>query len=307
MGSLRIALRPFFSGVWLAYRLNSFWGKWPQIRIDLIHAIKVLDFNTENIDLGILWGKGDWPGLQSYLLVPGNLTPICSAEFIKEHGRPVTPADLAKYTLIHDEDHSAWDAWVEKANAGAGALDFSANLTIDDTNVRLQSILNNQGIMLGCPTMLKKFLDDGTLVQLFDICLDTLCTILERVKSYSQTGVDAICTFGLTNPAILAAIREVTALPVMVISYGENQLGGNDTLATSGVRVYMRGHTPFEKAVNATYQSLVDTYKEHCASALPTLTDKNTISTFSHREHFDRLARHYTGLIPTDSLVSHNR
>ncbi len=134
-----------------------------------------------------------------------------------------------------------------------------------------------------------------------------LCTILERVKSYSQTGVDAICAFGLTNPAILAAIREVTALPVMVISYGENQLGGNDALATSGVRVYMRGHTPFEKAVNATYQSLVDTYKEHCASASPTLTDKNIISTFSHREHFDRLARHYTGLIPTDSLVSHNR
>ena len=186
-GSLRIALRPFFSGVWLAHRLNSFWGKWPQIRVDLIHTIKMLDFNTENIDLGILWGKGDWPGLQSHLLVPGNLTPICSAEFIKEHGRPVTPADLAKYTLIHDEDHSAWDAWVDKANAGVGAVDFSANLTIDDTNVRLQSILNNQGIMLGCPTMLKKFLDDGTLVQLFDICLDTYSYYLVYQKELQLT------------------------------------------------------------------------------------------------------------------------
>lgn len=186
-GSLRIALRPFFSGVWLAHRLNGFWGKWPQIRIDLIHTIKMLDFNTENIDLGILWGKGDWPGLQSHLLVPGNLAPICSAEFIKEHGRPATPADLAKYTLIHDEDHSAWDAWVEKANAGAGALDFSANLTIDDTNVRLQSILNNQGIMLGCPTMLKKFLDDGKLVQLFDICLDTYSYYLVYPKELQLT------------------------------------------------------------------------------------------------------------------------
>ncbi len=86
--SLRIALRPFFSGAWLAHRLNGFWGKWPQIKIDLIHTIKAMDFNTENIDLAILWGKGHWPGLQSHLLVPGSLTPICSAEFIKQQGRP---------------------------------------------------------------------------------------------------------------------------------------------------------------------------------------------------------------------------
>lgn len=186
-GSLRIALRPFFSGVWLAHRLSSFWGKWPQVRIDLIHTIKMLDFDTENIDLGVLWGKGDWPGLQSHILVPGNLTPICSAEFIKEHGRPATPADLAKYPLIHDEDHSAWDAWVQKANAGVGAFDLSVNLTIDDTNVRLQSILNHQGIMLGCPTMLEKFLDDGKLVQLFDICLDNYSYYLVYPKGLQLT------------------------------------------------------------------------------------------------------------------------
>lgn len=167
--SLRIALRPFFSGAWLAHRLNSFWGKWPKIRIDLIHTIKTLDFNTENIDLAILWGKGDWPDLESHLLVSGNLTPICSAEFIKKEGRPATPEDLANYTLIHDEDHSAWDAWVDKAKVGP--IDFSANLTIDDTNVRLQSILNSQGIMLGCPKILKEYLVSGKLVQLFDISL----------------------------------------------------------------------------------------------------------------------------------------
>src|SRR5690554_1886308 len=183
--SLRIALRPFFSGAWLAQRLNSFWGKWPNIKVDLIHTIKIMDFNTENIDLEIVWGKGDWPDLTSHLLVPGNLTPICSAEFIEEQGRPATPADLVRYTLIHDEDHSAWDAWVDKA--GAGPIDFSNNLTIDDTNVRLQSILNNQGIMLGCPPLLKEQLASGKLVQLFDIYLDTYSYYLAYPKSFQLT------------------------------------------------------------------------------------------------------------------------
>ncbi|MDS1309145.1 LysR substrate-binding domain-containing protein [Marinobacter xiaoshiensis] len=183
--SLRIALRPFFSGAWLAQRLNRFWGKWPQIRIDLIHTIKMMDFNTENIDLEILWGKGDWPDLEAKMLVPGNLTPICSAGLIEEQGRPVSPADLTRYTLIHDEDHSAWGAWVDKANAGP--VDFSTNLTIDDTNVRLQSILNNQGIMLGCPALLREYLSDGRLVQLFDISLDTYSYYLVYPKNFQLT------------------------------------------------------------------------------------------------------------------------
>lgn len=183
--SLRIALRPFFSGAWLAQRLNEFWGQSPQVKIDLIHTIKVMDFATDNIDLGILWGKGDWPDLESHLLVPGNFTPICSAAFIAEHGRPGSPSDLAGYTLIHDEDHSAWDAWMDKAKAGP--IDFSSNLTIDDTNVRLQSILNNQGIMLGCPALLKDHLATGNLVQLFDIALDTYSYYLVYPKNFQLT------------------------------------------------------------------------------------------------------------------------
>ena len=120
-----------------------------------------------------------------------------------------------------------------------------------------------------------------------------LAQILERVKSYTNAGVDAICAFGLTNPATLAAIRDVTSLPVMVISYGENKLGSNDELAARGVRVYMRGHTPFEKAVSATYQSLLDTYTQNSLSATPILIDKHIISAFSQRDHFDQLAKDY--------------
>jgi len=120
-----------------------------------------------------------------------------------------------------------------------------------------------------------------------------LSEILKRVKTYTEAGVDAICAFGLSNPATLAAIRNVTDLPVMIISYGDNALGGYDTLATRGVRVYMRGHMSFEKAVNATYQSLLDTYKEHSTLAAPVLIDKHVIAVFSQRDHFDQLAKNY--------------
>lgn len=189
--SINIALRPFFSGGWLAPRLNLFWGQHPDIEIDLIHMIKAPDFNSDNIDLAILWGKGDWPGMEVKLLLPGALTPICSAELLEREGRPTSPAELSRFTLIHDEDRSAWDAWLSKA--GAGNVSSKGKLIIDDTNVRVQSIQNSQGIMLGCPILLKPQLDSGRLVQLFDICLDTYNYYLVYPKN--QVLSDSMTTF----------------------------------------------------------------------------------------------------------------
>lgn len=120
-----------------------------------------------------------------------------------------------------------------------------------------------------------------------------LPAILERVNSYARTGVDAICAFGLTSPATLTAIQSVTTLPVMVISYGDNELGARDALAVCGVRVYMRGHTSFQNAISAIYQSLLETYAEHSTPASSISTGKDIISTFSRHDHFDRLLQEF--------------
>ncbi|MDS1309157.1 isocitrate lyase/PEP mutase family protein [Marinobacter xiaoshiensis] len=122
----------------------------------------------------------------------------------------------------------------------------------------------------------------------------SLSSILERVDRYTQVGVDAICAFGLSNPETLAAIKGVTSLPIMIISYGDNRLGNPEVLAAQGVRVYMRGHTPFENAIGTVYQSLIDTYNEQSESAsVSHLTSKRIISNFSHQAHFDQLFQAY--------------
>lgn len=189
--SINIALRPFFSGGWLAPRLNLFWGQHSDIEIDLIHMIKAPEFGSDNIDLAILWGKDEWPGMEVKLLLPGNLTPICSAELLEREVRPTHPSELSRFTLIHDEDRSAWDAWLSKADAGN--VSSRGKLIIDDTNVRVQSIQNSQGIMLGCPLLLKPHLDSGRLVQLFDICLDTYNYYLVYPKN--KVLSDSLTTF----------------------------------------------------------------------------------------------------------------
>lgn len=167
--NLHIVLRPFFSVSWLAPRLKNFWLNHSDIQVDLIHRKSPPDFVAENIDVAILWGKGDWPGTHSHRLIPGDLTPICSPSLIAALGHPSSPSDLQRYPLIHDKDNVAWQEWFTLAQVED--VDGYNGVIFDDTNVRVQAILSGQGVMLGCPLLLKKELDNGSLVRLFDISL----------------------------------------------------------------------------------------------------------------------------------------
>ena len=167
--NLHIALRPFFSVSWLAPRLKGFWLDNSETQVDLIHRNSPPDFSAENIDAAIIWGKGDWPGARSKLLIPGELTPVCSPAFLQEYGRPQSAAELAGLTFIHDTDYRPWREWLDLA--GAEHVACESGLIFDDTNVRVQAILNGQGIMLGCPLLLQKELHEGALIRLFDLQL----------------------------------------------------------------------------------------------------------------------------------------
>ena len=165
----------------MAGKLSDFWAKYPSIGINLIHNIEIPDFLQSNINLAIIWGKGDWSNLTYIRLIPGDLTPICSAHYLEKHGRPSSPEQLREHLLIHDEDHTAWSAWFLKTT---GDKSFSKKgLNIDDTNVRLQAIKNDQGVMLGCPYLLKPQLESGSLVRLFDACLDDYSYYLAYPKN----------------------------------------------------------------------------------------------------------------------------
>jgi len=205
--TLNVSLRPFFSSTWLAPRLNGFLRDNPQIQINLTHGIIAPDFLTNHIDVAIVWGKGNWKGIEAKLLMPGNLAPVCSPILIEQQGYPKNPSDLKNYTLIHDEDHSAWDTWLDQS--GTENIGFKAGLIIDDTNVRVQSILNGQGIMLGCPTLLKEYLDDGRLVKLFESCLNDYSYYLVYSKNALLTHNMKIFIDWITSEALISINPEL--------------------------------------------------------------------------------------------------
>ena len=76
---------------------------------------------------------------------------------------------------------------------------------------------------------------------------------LDRIKAYSQTGVEAIRLAGLRTRAQLEAVHQATPLPLTVLSPPDDMMKDMLFLAANGVRILMAGNPSFGMAVQAVY------------------------------------------------------
>lgn len=132
---LNLSLRPYFAQKWLMPRLVDFWERHPEIEFSLHHTIQTPSFAKERVDVAIVWGDGQFPGLESRLLLNGDLTPLCHPSVLGENCVPTLEL-LAHQVLLDEESPHNWNRWLELA--GAGDVRPRRHISIDDTNVRLQ-------------------------------------------------------------------------------------------------------------------------------------------------------------------------
>ncbi|MCG6890436.1 MAG: transcriptional regulator GcvA [Gammaproteobacteria bacterium] len=166
---LSVRLAPSFAAKWLSPRLKYFWLQYPEIDLRLYHAHAAVDFEREEIDIAVTYGKGDWPGVIVEKLLSLDFFPVCSPAFLS-NDKPLTDvANLRYYALLHDADYECWCDWLTLA--GIEDIDANRGTVIDDTNVLIQAAIDGQGIALGSTTFVEDLLESGRLVKPFDVSL----------------------------------------------------------------------------------------------------------------------------------------
>jgi len=188
---LSVRLGTSFAAKWLSPQLKYFWLQYPEIDLCLYHANAPVDFEREQIDIAVTYGKGDWEGVVADLLLSLDFFPVCSPAFM-HNDKPLTELDnLRYYTLMHDTSYECWYDWIKLAQVKGIRADKGT--IIDDTNVLIQAAIDGQGIALGSTAFLQDHLDSGRLVKPFDINL---------VNDFSYF---VVCPEShLQNPAVLA-------------------------------------------------------------------------------------------------------
>lgn len=164
---LTITLMPSFASSWLVPRLPRFLAAHPQVEINLQSTIAVVDFERDTqIDAGLRYGPGTWPGLQAVHLFDDFMTPTASPALIARLGMP-TLETLGSYPLL-GAPGGRWSEWFAQFG-GTPPKRYVANF--DDAETLHRAAAEGLGIVLGRMTMSRPMVEAGRLEALFDVCL----------------------------------------------------------------------------------------------------------------------------------------
>jgi DNA-binding transcriptional LysR family regulator len=137
----------YFASRWLSPRLMTFISTHPRIALRLQPLIDLIDLRTHNIDMAIRWGKGDWTDLEIEPLLSCPAFPTAGTAIANHVAEVGLEAGLPDLPLLHDRDGSAaWRDWHEAA--GLPYRPSRDGLVIPDPNVRVQSVIDGQGVAL---------------------------------------------------------------------------------------------------------------------------------------------------------------
>lgn len=163
---LRLGIVPALASNWLISRLPAFYRQSPNIDLDIQSAIAMANVAAGEVDVAIRWGKGDWPGLEKFRLFSDELLAVCSKAYLKEVRTLRYPADLRNAVLLRNAIQP-WKPWFEKA--GLNWPEPVHGPLFSDSSLALQAAADGHGVALGRRMLVEHLLDEGSLVQLFDI------------------------------------------------------------------------------------------------------------------------------------------
>ena len=173
---ITISASPSFAGKWLVPRLGLLREQHPEITIRLDTSIHVVDLLHSDVDIGIRFGGGNYPGHQVDLLFCQEVFPVCHPKVL-EKTPLITPSDLKNHHLLHlntlawasDADWPDWQMWL--LAAGEKNVDTKSGAIFDQQEMLVEAALDGQGIALVGSVTVAEDLRKGRLVKPFDVVL----------------------------------------------------------------------------------------------------------------------------------------
>jgi LysR family glycine cleavage system transcriptional activator len=161
-----------FAAQWLIPRLASFRTEEPGLDVRVVASNSLTDFDREEVDLAIRYGRGGYHDLTAELLLEESYFPVCSPALTREGPHPLRePADLAYHTLLHEDAGAllpsvvGWPEWL--AVAGVTGVDPRRGPRFTHTFLALQAAAGGQGVAMATSVLIGDDLANGRLVRPF--------------------------------------------------------------------------------------------------------------------------------------------
>lgn len=144
---ITIGMSTYFASRWLSPRLMTFIAAHPEIALRLQPMVDLIDLPTHHIDMAVRWGHGRWSDLQIEPLFTCPAYPTAGTTVAARIAEKGLEEALPSVAHLHDRDGSeAWPDWYRAAGMPYRAT--RDDLVIPDPNVRVQAVIDAQGIAL---------------------------------------------------------------------------------------------------------------------------------------------------------------
>ena len=163
-GVLNLTVGSVFASRWLIWRINRFTARHPDIEVRLTVTAAMLDLSRPDVDCGIRYGDGQWPGIHAELVGGTTYQPVCAPPVARKLRRP---QDLAHVPVIEDQTTMlSWHAW--RAAVGLDPQIRLSGPVYSDASLAFDAAISEQGVLMAADMMSADAVSDGRLVRPFD-------------------------------------------------------------------------------------------------------------------------------------------
>lgn len=171
---VRVSCLPMFAVAWLMPQMHDFWGKFPDVQVAIQYARAARTLDPDAVDVAIQHGNpSDFPEFIAVPLLDGTTVPVASPEYLRRNNYQ-NPTDLARMTLLHDDEQRFWSSWLKKIS-----IDFDVDPDLansgpifPDGNLTLAACLAGEGVALLPRNVILSQLRAKTLTSLSTVAIE---------------------------------------------------------------------------------------------------------------------------------------
>ncbi len=170
--TLTVSTLASFAAKWLLPRLSAFQEAHPGIDVRITTSTGLVDFQRDQVDAAIRYGRGQWPDVRADWLLADEVFPVCSPALLKG-ARPLRcPEDLRDHVLLHTGNANSddWRLWLTAAGLPTD-ISKQPGVTFDMIFMTVQAAIDGIGVAMGRTSYVQDDIAKGRLVVPFKIAL----------------------------------------------------------------------------------------------------------------------------------------
>ncbi|WP_026244452.1 LysR substrate-binding domain-containing protein [Dasania marina] len=163
--AIKIAAEPAIASRWLIPRLTAFKKAYSDITIEIVTDMEQIYGDTHSYDLAILYGAGQWQGLQSRFLMADELVAVATPALMGDKKAVSSHADIVHFPLLHHSSQlSASAEWLLRSGYSAEQVQALPGQRFEHFHLLLQAALQDLGVAILPRYFAKEEVENGRLV-----------------------------------------------------------------------------------------------------------------------------------------------